>query len=251
MGDTLDENFILDDIEEYDEPEVTKVVKKHKSAKPEAVSAAPAIQKSKKRNWREAVSSGYSSSSSQCLLMREAINFKGSAELSSIEFEDMGITDAAFIAIPEDCNKDFNSLTRVTDSVQDIFNAAKGASSPCVVILTPSTNRSSEISVPLAETKPLTLQLHGTGRKQEQFSRMKKEMSKSGVVISVPSRISRVCEESNLDFAHLRLVVLDMHVDPKGLNILSMNETRDAIAKLFTTQLANRMKTGDCKVLLY
>ena len=251
MGDTLEENFVLDDVEEEQVPEITKVSKKQNSKAAVAPAAAAPVQKSKKRNWREAVTSGFSSSTSQCLLLKEAMNFKASTEYSSIEFEDMGISETSFIALSEDCTKDFSSIATVTSAVQDIFSAAKTVTSPSIVILTPSTNRCSEISVHIAGMKPLSLQLHGSGRKQEQFSRMKKDMVTSSVVISVPSRLSRVCEESSFDFNNLKLVILDMFVDPKGLNILSMNETRDATVQLFTKHLVNRLKTGDCKVLLY
>jgi U3-containing 90S pre-ribosomal complex subunit len=250
MGDTLDENFALSDGDYQSEIEtkVTPVIKQSKKAKlPATVEAV----KPKKRNWREAVASGFADANAQCLLVREAVNYKGGHSFTAIEFDDMGITTASFLSLTEDCSKEPGSLEDSIPAVSQILEESNGVKGPSVLILTPSTHRCADFSLALGSLKPTTLQLHGSGRKQEQFAKMKKDLAAATLVVSVPSRVHRFCEEQSFSLTSLKMVIIDMQVDAKGLNALSMNETREQIARFITGHLFTRLKSGDCKVVLF
>jgi len=245
MGDTLEENFAISDVE-Y-EPEIVEAPVSKATSSKKLVKAPIEPIKAKKRNWREAVASGFSEAAAQCLLVREACNYKGGSQFTSIEFEDMRLTDGAFISLPEDCSKELSALEDCTPLFSELMGDST-ITTPAILILTPSSARSIDISLALAHLKPLTLQLHGSGRKQEQFTRMKKDIASAKLIISVPSRIQRFCEEGAFAMEGLRLVLIDMHVDAKGLNALSMNETREAVAKLVTLHF--RLNSG-CRIILF
>ena len=261
MGDSLEENFALGDDYSDDARSETSVEYEFgitsngasaSSSDSQTVSPVKSSsthpKPSKKRNWRESTAASPLDAEGQSQLIRETLNFKRVPPLTEYELDTLGLVPESFLSVthkPEE--PQFTDIPNASSIVRRIFESLTSPNLPAVLIVCPSAARVSTASVLLTKYKPCSLQFHGSGRKQQQLGNMKKALGTARLVISTPSRALKMVQEGALDVKALELVVLDMLVDAKGLNVLSANDTREAVVKL-VEELGEK---AACKYLLY
>lgn len=107
--------------------------------------------------------------------------------------------------------------------------AAKAAS---VIVLCPSAERAFAALEEIKEawqlkTKVVVLAAHGGGKKSDQVARQAKAIeSGAPVAVATPGRLQRLLDEDLLDVSGVRLLVLDLSVDRKKRDLLTLPETR-------------------------
>ena len=197
MGDNLEENFVLGGDE----------------SEQETLAVQPP---QKKRKLRETLGKSEQSAEGQREMMEAALP---SVDLENFRFFEKDATAESLAS----------SNVEIGSFFQD-----DGAR---ILVLTSSAKRVTDLaeSAEFAKFKPLALQFHGTGRKQEQLAKMRKDIQsgKSRVLIGVSARVARFVEEDVIDLADFALIAIDTAVDAKNFNTLSQQESKQALAEIF------------------
>mmetsp|Transcript_45019 Transcript_45019/g.97101 ORF Transcript_45019/g.97101 Transcript_45019/m.97101 type:complete len:252 (-) Transcript_45019:365-1120(-) len=115
-----------------------------------------------------------------------------------------------------------------------------------VVVLCLSTERAFQLAALLEKTwkiKPLTLCTFGGGRKKDQLQRQGRAIE-AGVPVAVatPGRLSRLLDDGHAKVAGMELVVVDLAMDLKQRDVLSLPETRRDFFQLFRSHLCGPLK---------
>ena len=262
MGDSLEENFVIgdsfSDTEEVQFGQIgtleTEDVSED-SGSDESVSSSSVneeVKPKKKRNWREAALAGPCEPEGQCELLRETFNFKRTLPIDEDRFVEMGLVPSAFLQVSDSVDREPSNLTKASKTLKDIFDSLPNQKSPSVLLVCASASRVGAVGAELAPYRPLSLQLHGTGRKKEQFNQMAKDIAsgKGRLSVSVPARITKLADEGAFPLESIKVVVVDMKKDDKGINILSNNDTRASVCELIE-KLSTRLRQGLTHIVLY
>jgi len=118
---------------------------------------------------------------------------------------------------------------------------APRARSASVAVLSPSVERVFGVVALLGEAwavKPLALGAHGGGRKKDQIARQARALARGAVVAAAtPGRLLRLLDEGHACLEGTELVVLDLAVDRKGRDLLTLPETRRDFIRLLRVHL--------------
>jgi hypothetical protein len=200
MGDTLDENFVLGAAAFSDDEKPTKT-----------------SQNPRKRKMREALSASSDSADGQRQIFQEA--------LPDVNAENFRFFDKTSSSLLRDSN----------DDIRKIFADENSK----ILVITSSANRVTDLlaSDDFATSSPLALQFHGTGRKQEQLQKMRKDIRSDNfkTIIGVSARIARFVEEEVINLASFHLIAIDISIDAKKFNTLSQRESKQALNDIFTS----------------
>ena len=213
MGDSLEENFQLggaySDADDQSSPRET---------------LGKAVPK-KKRNLRELAAASSGASETQRQIFENALG------ISAANFR--------FLASEKSLAKSSNP------ELAKLFRDKKAN----ILVLTASAKRVADLaeSADFAARSPLVLQFHGTGRKQEQLSKMRKDIAscedgsgaKFKTVIGVSARIARFVEDAAINLDAFALIAIDTTVDFKNLNTLSQRESKQALLDIFASRTAS------------
>lgn len=93
-----------------------------------------------------------------------------------------------------------------------------------LLIVTSSSHRAMWIVQQLRELKVndvLPLFFHGGGRKREQEKAQIEKLESSNVIVALPTRLKSV----PFNFKNIDILAIDMHINEKGLNMLSIKDT--------------------------
>ena len=170
---------------------------------------------SRKRNIRELLSASAGSAEGQRQTFQEA--------LPAVDAENFRFFDKDLAA---------DSLVTSNSEIGNIFKKKTSK----VLVLTSSAKRVADLSaVEFTSHRPLTLQFHGTGRKQEQLTKMRNEIQagKFQTLVGVTARIARFVEEGVIDLQKYDLIAIDIAIDAKKFNTLSQQESKQALAEIF------------------
>jgi hypothetical protein len=101
------------------------------------------------------------------------------------------------------------------------------------LVVTSSMKRLSEISE-VADRKNLKLEMHGTGRKQEQLNKMRKDIKsgKFNAIAGVSARIASFVEDGTIEIEKVSLVLIDSTLDAKKFNTLTQPESNKALKEI-------------------
>lgn len=125
--------------------------------------------------------------------------------------------------------------------------AGKGAA---ILVLCSSVERVFAVIAELQtswKVKPTALANHGGGRKRDQLARQAVAFGSARVAVGVPGRVIRLLDEKLLDagaLESLELVILDLAIDPKQRDLLSLADTRRDLLDLFRRFLAPAFARG-------
>lgn len=118
---------------------------------------------------------------------------------------------------------------------------------PSILVLGSSTERVFALISDLEaawKVKPAALAAHGGGRKRDQLERQAKAFGTTPIAVGTPGRVLRLFEEKLVDVASLQFVVLDLAIDRKKRDILSLLDTRRDVFGLLRRFFAHGLAIG-------
>ncbi|XP_078432851.1 U3 containing 90S pre-ribosomal complex subunit [Wolffia australiana] len=191
-----------------------------------------------------------------CNQFESANKFK----ISSLELEPVKLT--CFAQLPADVDQEVDSLCKhVKDTVGPLWKKElcdgklqKGEmdpGSPAVLIVSASALRTLEILRGLRtltnECRPAKLFAKHI-KIDDQVAQLKNRVN---IACGTPSRIKKLMDMESLGISRLSLVVLDMHRDAKGFNLLSLPQVRDEFWELYRTHLHGQLIGGELRLCFY
>jgi hypothetical protein len=258
-GDDLEENFVFGDSgsERSDvsdagsESEVCDEETAEDAESPSADNSDLPAPKKQKLNWREAASASTGDSISQKAILTQSIVAAAKyfpnqpLPLSADQISELRITDLSQFKKGDDTS--FKGLlTNLREHGTHLTAACEGLN---VIFVTGSASRAMYLVKELRDfdktLSPLPMFFHGGGRKKEQAKTQEAVLrdKKAPVAVTLPSRLVSVCDSNVVDLHKVGLVVFDLKVNEKGVNVLSQKDTMLDSLRVIGEYIANGPNT--------
>ena len=250
-GDSLEENFVLDDGEnsvittdcensESDLADSLQVgIVRSNCSSDDTENEETTVAKKAKLNWREAaVASAGGMHSQKSILSAAMVAMSKYFPNADAVFSSSGVDELSFVDCSSFCASGNTSVRNLLEYVNDKVGCLTEPTTPALrcLIIAGSGARAMYLVKELRDfdkaLSPLPLFYHGGGRKKEQNRTHESVLSKSKsvVAVSLPSRLIDICQRDLIDFSKLDLILIDLKANEKGVNVLSQKDTMlDAI----------------------
>mmetsp|Transcript_67803 Transcript_67803/g.180560 ORF Transcript_67803/g.180560 Transcript_67803/m.180560 type:complete len:263 (-) Transcript_67803:170-958(-) len=245
MGDSLEENFVLEHEDEEEEaPTTTKPLKSGARAA-DVTAEEPAKKQRKRRKGKkqEGPPARPAARSEQAQALTAAMMEAG--KLSQLEVKEIQVPESSFVALNNTEPRSFDGLLdhvipTECATVESLL-ALRGdkKSKLRMVVFCMSAERCFEVSV-AAQSWPggvVRAYAAGGGNKKDQIRKqadsIRDTKKKGHVVVATPGRALRLLAEGHLALSDYDLLVLDNQPNIKTFTVLTMRESRSELLRFF------------------